>query len=246
MPFHTVAYGSANNNQSNAQINAITDTIWSVQSNTILPPQDVKLLGAASVGATLKKARVYSGKVRAFGTHCIRPIMTATGITNPPVMQLMYDDPPVFRQLEQVFCDITNTANETDYTVLWFGTGIDPVPTGDLFTFRATGTTTLTANAWSNVALTFDDNLPAFKFNVVGLTAISTGCIAARIVFPGVAWRPGTLGQVSYQNQEHLAFLTRRFGSYGTFTPPVYPTIDVLSSSADTTQEFYFQCVRTG
>jgi hypothetical protein len=74
--------------------------------------------------------------------------------------------------------------------------------------------------------------------------AISTGCIAARVVFIGGQYRPGVLGQASIATIPNSIFRNGTFGIFGEFEDTDQPTVDFLSVSADTTQEVYFDLIQ--
>jgi len=75
--------------------------------------------------------------------------------------------------------------------------------------------------------------------------------IAARLVLPGFAWRPGVPGHDAYSDIQasRFRFGNARFrfgnaGVFGEFTHDSPPTVDCLSASADTTEEFWFDLVK--
>ena len=56
------------------------------------------------------------------------------------------------------------------------------------------GRTTLTAFQWTNAQLTFDQALPAGRYQIVGGRMESAGLLAWRCVIVGGLWRPGAIG----------------------------------------------------
>src|SRR5712692_511520 len=79
---------------------------------------------------------------------------------------------------------------------------LPPVPDGDIRIVRATGTTTLVANAWTSVVLTLDSSLEAGVYALVGFIAMSATVLAARAIVTGQPNRPGVIG---FQGAEGVA-----------------------------------------
>ncbi len=131
------------------------------------------------------------------------------------------------------------TAAARQWVLVWLADA-PPTPfTGKVYTLRATGATALIAGAWTNGAIVFDDAIPAGRWNVVGFRARSANLVAARLVFPGQAWRPGVLGATLQQGATPPMFRYGGFGSLGTFDLDTIPTVDYLSNVADAAEVVY-------
>jgi hypothetical protein len=122
--------------------------------------------------------------------------------------------------------------------------------------FAATGLPATMANAWSPIGpVSFDQNLPAGAYTVVGFEHWSPTAIAARLSFPGMYLRPGTLsvagsalgGTMFPPNvRPERLFYEGGIGVYGSFHSFAPPSIEVLTSGNDTMLEAYFTVIRTG
>lgn len=135
-------------------------------------------------------------------------------------------------------------AAQDQWGLVWLADGpITPVE-GAIFTIRATSSTALTANVWSNVAITFQEDLPRGRYQVVGLRGESASLIACRLVFPEGGWRPGVLGADAVDDLQHEMFRYGGLGVYGEFEDTTPPTVDCLADLADATQEFYFDLIQ--
>ncbi len=118
----------------------------------------------------------------------------------------------------------------------WLSDGkIDRVH-GDIRTVRVSATTTLVGFLWTNGALTFDQSLPAGRYQIVGGRFNSAGLIAWRCVIPGYQWRPGGMGVSTDSGAEQVLFRLGNFGIWGEFNHNTPPTIDFLSTTADTSE----------
>lgn len=134
--------------------------------------------------------------------------------------------------------------SQSQSVVVWLADGpIAPV-VGPAFTVRATATTTLVVNSWTNVSLTFDEDLPRGRYQVVGFRPESTGMIAGRLVFVGGGFRPGALGCDVGTDIQNPMFRMGGMGSYGEFEDVEPPTVDCLALTADTAEVFFLDLIQ--
>lgn len=150
-------------------------------------------------------------------------------------------------EILQAEVDSDPTAAAYQWVLLWFSDGAPtPVSGQPVFTARATGSTTLTAGAWTSVNITLDENLPPGNYQVVGLRAQSAGLVAARIVFrTGAQWRPGVLGCDADTDLDMPHARYGGLGVLGEFPFTQLPAVECLSVSADTSETVYLDLVRT-
>lgn len=124
---------------------------------------------------------------------------------------------------------------------------------GMLTTAHATATTTLTANAFTQITPALDNPLPAGMYALVGVRVMSAGALAFRckpIVEP--LWRPGgvavqTADQLDPPGQRFINPLTgipSHWGIWLTFFQNTIPNIDVWSTSADTKEDVWFDLIK--
>ena len=111
-------------------------------------------------------------------------------------------------------------------------------------TVRATGSTTLTANAWSACTITLDQQLAAGRYAIVGMRAQSAGAKAARLVMQETPARPGVIAYDSNADIEHPMFRNGNLGVFGTFVHTAIPQVEFLSLSADTDETIFFDIVK--
>jgi len=116
---------------------------------------------------------------------------------------------------------------------------------GKVRTVRATAAITLSAGVWTNGALTFPVSLKAGKYQVVGMRVQSANLVAARLVFPGMAWRPGCLGCAAGTTNEWPDFRNGGMGVWGEFMHSSPPTID-MTGATDTAEEVFLDLVYVG
>jgi hypothetical protein len=135
-------------------------------------------------------------------------------------------------------------AAQIQWGVVWLADAPIAPAAGAIFSVRATSATVVVAGAWTNVALTFEEDLPRGRYQLVGMFPVSAGMIAARAVFVGYSWRPGVLGSDLINDLQHPMFRMGALGAFGEFEDIEPPTIDVLAVSADATQEFWLDLIQ--
>ncbi len=245
---HTCAYFVALANVADTDVPAINDGVIALSNSHFLPQRDYDLLFAAANAVTLTRARIVSPTNRQISLPFIRPINAALLPTTDPNIADYRDMPFRVNALEELAVQATDSAAGPNNctVVLGLGTQQQPIPRGNVFTFRGTGTTTVVANAWSLVTITWADILPAGIYAVVGMEAFGTTCIAARLTFDGQYERPGCIGSAAPANRSHFMFQKGGLGVWGSFRSTRMPIVEFLCNAADTAQEVYIDIVKIG
>ena len=230
------------------EIGALADQHVRVEENNIIVPRNMNSLLAAYHGAAnATLAQLASPALRRVLLLDIAPINVGAEPLSPPPFVNKFYSPITLDEDEALRALVAGSeaAAERKVVLAWLGDGPQSPVSGEIFTVRATGATTLTAYAWSNVALTFTQTLPAGRYAVVGMKAESAGCIAARLVFVGGMWRPGCIGSDHVSDLSPEIFRHGALGVWGEFEHAQPPTVDFLSISADTSQVVYLDLVKT-
>lgn len=247
--FHTCAFAQSTGNTANTDQAPVPDDILVIQNNHFLLQRDWLLLAAYAGGTSLDRARLVTPSLRQITLPFIRPVNVGLlPITLTPVDDLRAN-PLRLRALEELATEHTNTAvgPTINTTVLCLSQGpVSPIPSGDIFTMRGTGTTTLGVNSWTSITTTWADTLPAGLYSCVGLSAFSTGCQAARLIFEDQVQRPGCVGGAGIGTLPNPIFIDGNLGEYGRFNANRMPTVQFLSASADTAETVYLQLIRIG
>jgi hypothetical protein len=189
-----------------------------------------------------------------------------TAANNPPAFWDLSANPKALRPTEfiNMYASQINAGAENEAVFVNF-TDNNPLPApavasgpsingnGQFTIAHGTGTTTLTANAWTQVTITLDTALPAGYYALVGCRAVSAGCLAFRIrpiVEP--LWRPGGVGTQAATdqdppNQRFFNPLTGRISPWGVwvyFFQNTFPYVEFWSTSADTVENVYFDLIK--
>lgn len=237
--FTLVGYSQSQDTAGNlTAVNALADPHVRVSGADIIVPDLVKIIGLFALGATISRAQMRSPSLRRLVNIELAALNLAATPSSPPPWLDYTNNPITLVKNEALNAFVAETAvgaeQETVLVIL-----ADDVPkpvSGPIVTVRATATTTLVAFAWTNGALTFDQTLPAGKYQIVGARCRSAGLLAFRFVLVGAFWRPGGLGVTSLGNLTPPAQRTGGWGVWGEFAHDVPPTVDFLSSSADTAE----------
>src|SRR5882724_9958595 len=233
---------------------AVADPHVRVQGNDVYVPALNKLMAAAAMVSTTVAtayARLDAPSLKRVARYVIAGIQGAAAAVNlpsdPQDVELHYVGLPQLATNEALDALVNSTpaAPQIHSVIVWLA---DQAPSrqagGEIFTIRATSAIAAVAGVWTNVGLTFDDVLPVGRYSIVGMRAESTNMIAARLVVPGYAWRPGVLGCNSGSHREDERFRRGELGEFAQFDEVTLFTVDVLANVADATQRFEFDVVK--
>jgi hypothetical protein len=230
-------------------VNAIADPHIYSQGTDIIPlPGFENIAATFAFGTTLTRAQLVSPTLRTFVNQEIQPIQNDLTVVGPVNVVRHFSSPLRVRPGEKIQAYVAENASgaERDYVLAVLSDGpLQPV-TGDIHSLRITASTTLVANTWSNCVLTFDQTLPPGRYQIVGSRWRAAGIIAARFVLPGMYHRPGYVGrqQDYYWVNDEQRF--GRMGVWGEFDYLQVPTLDVLSTSADTSEVGIVDLIKVG
>ncbi len=253
--FTTVAYlQSVDPGGVDTKLNGVLDPHVKVSGTDIIVPTLAELLGAAAMVSTTvatQYARLDSPNLRRVARYVVSPVQGAAAAINlpadPQAIQLHLQGPPSLAVNEALDALVNSdpAAPQTHSVIVWLADGpVSPVSAADIFTIRATNATALTSGAWTNVNITLDDVLPVGRYALVGMRAESTNMLAARVVVPGYAWRPGVLGCNTGSHREDWRFRRGFIGEWCQFDEVTLFTVDCLAGGADATQRFLFDLVK--
>jgi len=245
MPFTLVAFTETQTSTALVNVAGLADPHVRVVGDDIYVPVALpNLAGCHFIGSTTTLAQLASPTLRRLANPDIEPIDTATEPGSPPAVHDNFASPKALEGGEALNALMANSAAGYTHVLVWFSDGpVTPV-TGEIFTIRATNSSTLAAYAWTNGALTFSQTLPRGTYQIVGMRYQGAGALAARLVIPGYSWRPGCPGCDADADLDHPRFRKGQAGVWGEFSHDAPPTVDFLSVSADTAQVVHLDLIK--
>jgi len=206
MPFDIVGFGEATPGANGKLAALLLDTLYKTSGDDIyIKPQATKLLGVFCAGeSTLGKTKLMQPTLPIDYEFTKGTLLSSDdpmkGFTN------LRGRPLPLIPAEKLNCEVVNATDEDGITFLMVGNAkitqamldnVDP-------THRITGyaDTTATAFTWSALTITWNQDLPAGRYAVVGMRYVYFKTSpampsAARLVFKeahSAGWRPGVLG----------------------------------------------------
>lgn len=246
--FHTLAFRTTSfGTTADTKVNAVSDDQISIRNNNFFLPQTGRLLFAFAGAGDLVRSRLNCPTWRVISPVQLRQINSAILPASPPAIADYRQNPltiPAEQELSMESTDGTGTTTAVGVAGVSFR--YNAPPAGDIFTIRATSTTAAVAGSWTNISLTFDDDLPPGKYHLLGMNYIATNAIAARALLSGQNWRPGCVGAAAADQVVHPMFMKGRLGSWGMFDNTVMPQVEVFNNSTDAVHTVFFDVLRMG
>lgn len=223
-----------------ADLTGITDGVATLSNLHYILQQSAKIKAAMVMGATVSQAQINTPSLRRVSLPFVEPLLVGALPGSLPKFARYGDYGPTVEAIDEIAISASSTgAGEREWAGLWCEfnpSTVLPLPT---YTLGATGATTVVANVWNSVPLTLQQTLPAGNYAVVGLRVISATGVFGRLIFPGGTWRPGVICSATEAQDDWSYFRMGRFGVFGTFRSYALPTLEILCTGADTTQQVY-------
>lgn len=245
MPFHLSAYSTSIATGVETDLTAVTDGIIPIQNGHLIPQMPAQILFAAAMATNLQRARLTSPTLQQQTTPFIRGIMAGLVPTSPAQIATYLLNPLDITKLEELqVLAFQNAAGAQRVTALiGLSFGQNPQAFGDIYTMRGISTTAAVANAWTQVAMTWQNALPNGQYAIVGLQHQSANAQGARLVIQGQFFRPGCMSQAALADIAHPYFFKGAMGQWGVFDNYTFPNVEVLCNAADAAHEVYMDII---
>lgn len=246
MGLHLVAFDASDAaNTALTQLNALASEFETISNNGFIIDQEPLIIGAFAYSAHISRAQFRAPSLQSPDYPLIHPVSVARASSSIDTPWIdMRDFPLAVRQGESLLAyEQHATSTEHVYILALLA---DKVPTpykGPARRVRLTGTTTLTADAWTNCAMTFDDQLPFGVYDIVGARFEGASPVAFRLSIPGLGSRPGGVGLLDANSREVPPFRVGDLGVWASFRSTQAITAEVLATAADTAQTLYLDVV---
>jgi hypothetical protein len=234
------------NNGATEEIAFVNDGVIASSGNYAVADRDLYAVAAAVISANADRGYLRAGAaLTELAFPVIRPVTQGTTFPTDPNLALWLDDPILLEHGREIGirCAHNGGAPETMRCFLWVSDGLVPEPDGGVITVRATSTTAATANAWSDVTLTWEGWPPASHYALVGSEVISTTGLAHRWVTDSQVFRPGALSMTSAANRSHEYFYSGNMGQWAVIRE-VMPRLQVFCTAGDTAHTVYAQFIK--
>lgn len=217
-------------------IDAVPDQAIRVNGTDIVVPANIPYLlaeAALSGSTAFTGAQVESPSLRQLANQDIAPIVAAVVFGANPAVQHHFQNPRGLKGNESINLSVnaTDATAADNYGLIWLADGALTPVKGNMFSVQATAAATNVAGTWVNSDLTFDSTLPAGTYNIVGMRAVGTGLIAARLVLVGAGYRPGVPAVNAVGDQDFPPSRYGAMGTFGSFDVNQPPTVDCLGST---------------
>lgn len=250
MTMHLSAYRSlADQAGANAALTAVIDQAVNTEGTFIRVPNVVPQLLAEAFFAgaitAFTRARVESPSLRTLANQMIATHGLIADDDKDFRIQWHGMSPRELRPGEGVEF-VTNTdavAAVELHGLIWLGDGPVQRVGGNQFTTRATAAIATVNTGWTAGILTFDERLPIADYDVVGLMVTAADGTAARLVFPGLPFRPGVVVVQDESTNVLQAFRYGNAGVFGRFNLNQPPQLEVFGGAGGA-QVVYLDLIR--
>lgn len=260
MAFHTVAFSSSNGTSGATtfiQTTFTADAIVPTLNNGLQVPKQLNRLAfVAGLGTSLCGIRAQTPAFLPYPWPVFSPVNRGSAFETPVRSWDGFKSPLPLNPTDEldIYTAQNSGSSETEYVFVSLSDGqIHPAPAGRFFTVHATGSTTVTAAAFSLCSMTFDQAIPAGLYAVVGARAFGATCKAFRLA-PAMEplWRPGGTGVTAYDAMDppgqrgyiYDGQVVAPWGVWMSFYQNVPPQLDMFCTSADTAQELWLDLIQ--
>ena len=258
MGFRTICYEATSTASALTAIAAIADdSMTKIDSTHYKVPSQNQLLGSYAHGLHLTR---YQIKTPSLSGSSRLPVLSdevdqtsGVALTTPvPFFDLSMCPVPLVAGEGLEADGLTDTTSGAVLVGVWLGDSSIEYVTGPLLPgVRATASQTLVGYTWTNCTLTFDNQLPAGAYAVVGMEAFSATGMLARLCFPELGPRPGVIAgtQPSWRGKTFRTGNFRssapgRFVSWGSFVSDSPPSVDWLAVTTDSAETVLLDLVK--
>lgn len=246
--FTLIAFFESVLNATLGNVAALRDTRYTTTGDDFrVPPKFTNLIGAYVVGDLTTRAQLTSPSLLKKAPMELDPIdPTAEPASRPPFIN-MIDNPHKLTEAESLNALTTNSGTSAvDQTVaLWLADSkIVPIKDKEIFSIRATGTTTAVADTWTNGDITLDSDLDPGMYALVGAKAFGATMMLCRFIFTQDESRPGVIAFDTNEDIDPEIFRHGRLGEFGKFPHDTPPKMEIFCAAADTAQTFTLDLIK--
>lgn len=240
--FHLAAYyQSVDPAGAYVSLTPVPDTQLTIISPRItVPPLNQAILFAGGAeNATAPLMRLVAPSLTRKWRQQLAPLNVAAAAAvlpmSPARLVDLRDDPLSLVVSEQLSLELLSNpvAAQIQWGLVWFADAKPAPISAPMATARATVANALVAGTWTANVLTFDEQLPRGRYQIVGFRPMSANMIAARLIIPSQNYRPGAIAAASISDISGDTFRMGNMGSYGEFEDVDNLQVESLATAAD-------------
>ena len=243
----TVYRGAVAAGATNTSINIINSGGDIVANNQYFPSEPGSIIFGVAFGTNLRDPRVATPSLREIGPNYIRPFSVASPLGNDFNAYNIVDNPLPFKANENLDVQASSDDVGSQTMTVLLGLQFFPRPAprgGERRTIRVSATTTLVANTWTTLNLTWEQTLPPGQYEIVGMQMYSATGYAFRLILPNEYYRPGGPTNQSIGQKYPADLNMRNLGSWGRFQQTALPSIEMLATAGDTAEVGYMDVIK--
>lgn len=225
----------------------VSDPIVTISGNLLYVGSLTQLLGGYVMGPTASKSKLESPSLLNIAPYQIAPVDTAATPSANPVAGIRPSSPRALATTEglQMYSSNSSSSATSNTTgLVWLADGAIAPVNGNIIVARGTFTSGTTANVWDNAAITFDTQLPAGNYQIVGARAEGAHLKAFRFVFQGQAnVRPGSIAANGVAGLDMPGARNGGWGVWGTFNQYNPPSVDNITDGTSETAVLYLDLI---
>lgn len=250
--FHLLA-GYANDVASGAvdtQVNVVADPTVTLSSGKFMLPTPKQVLWGWVGGTSLVRAKIDTPSYQNWALPYIDPVDGDGPGGDEPALYVPEESGIIIPGQEFAAVQVSR-AVAAAADVFWALALGDRYPTPvkrpNMFTVYATGAVVTSGEGvWASGQLTFSRSLPDGIYEIMGMHALGTNLLLARLIFPAEVQRPGVIAVTGASQDIYRFFRYGNFGSFGRFRNTNPPQLEVLGTGVTTTQDVMFELVKVG
>lgn len=253
MTFHVIAWSEAILNAGTLQpIAAVPDDQIFTQGDDYRIPTGLdNLLAAWALGLEVTRARIVAPSLRAFINEELAPKIAAENPTAAGVDRLTTFVRDPLRLAVGEFVNFESDAGDAGTgdvsCVALLGDGPLQSRDGAMRTARTTAAIAGAQRVWASGAITFSEDLPAGRYQVVGARCEADNPGAFRLIFREGGPRPGSLAVPDDVSGDIAGQRLGGWGVWGEFDVNQPPILEILSFlGAGSAQVLYLDLMRIG
>ena len=251
MSFHCAAYySSVSATGSDTELAALQDQILTISNNRFLFRENRRLLWGSAIGTSVYNASISAPSFSNITTPYLSyGIEQSDNPTNLPAVEDWTMSPFNLAAREELSFRVSGTAGgvvEDNYGILGIEFNPVPAPRTSYYCLRGTSTTAAVANSWTELSVTWQNQLPAGRYAVVGGNGVSVGGIGFRFIIQDQLPRPGGLCTTQFVNQNWKGFSNGYLGNWGEFESFVMPGVEILNETTTADHTFYMTIAKIG